>query len=318
MLRQASLKLTLMSQSTRSSVDREYGGVSLPPVHERSSIVHGTLREATNNSTSNMQENSMVERFQDVGIEESGRAADHKTSEVHLREISRIGRPSTPKLSHTQAGQGISDSYVESYPRQERAHRGYGNIGSPIRKITGSSNPIAQNLSDQNNSNGKQGHVVFSNSLTEEPSQPFFQPPKIDLPPVVQGAASWNDSVWDNHWLHRPEAAYTRQPDRNSVITVSPKASIDDANLYENYSRPHTVQALADHFRQVSQDEIRHNGLNSRTEAVQVYREQAINEGFAGMTDLMTKQACNRHAQRDWIERSDLMARYARLMGDDL
>lgn len=264
-----------------------------------------------------MQGQSTLEQLHNNEIENYGKWADRDVSDMQPGKSPQIDRPSTPKLSHLGTGHESSDPFVERFSGQGNPFGEYGNIGSPLRKGAGSSNPVPQNILGQNNSYNETGNVVFSTSHDELASQTLPPAPKKISPPLVPGAGPWNESVWDNYWLHKPETMYRREPEQNSVITVSPKAVIEDGKQYHNHNRLHTAQALSKGLMDVTEDERKQNGLNSRDLTVQVSRKQATKDGFTGMTDLLMKSALNRRARQDWTERSSGLSRYARLMGTD-
>ena len=298
-----------MFQSTRSSVDREYGGVTLPPGLERSTIAPGKLREATTISTSTMQEFSTVERLQDARIEGFCTAVDP--------EKSHIGQPSTPKSSHIQQGQVTSGPYVEPRSSNKRSRQGYGNIGSPLRKTTDTLNRSVQDQSGHIFPKSGSGNRVSSGSLDQRPLQSLSQVLKTIPSPTVRGEAPWNASVWDKYRLNKPQTTYTHQSDRDSTINISRNASNDNDGLYDHRKRPQRTQALSDPSKDLSDDEEGRQDPQLETLAVRLRREQANNENSLGGTDLMKKHAFHRRVQGDWIQRSDAMARYAKLMGND-
>lgn len=282
---------------------------------------YGKLREVDDTSTNTMQGHSMLEQLQNLEIEDYGKTADRKVSETPSSESPHFGRQSTPRLSSDGNGKERSIPFEDAFPRQENPYAEYGNISSQPRKGIGSSYSVAHDISREDNSHRESGDVVTSPFHDERSSQTFPQTLKKISPPIVPGAAPWNDSVWDNYWLHKPEMVYRREPDIKPTFTISPNASIEDDSSYRNlsddYNRPHAAQALADGLRNTTEEEIRHHGLNARELTVQVSREQATKEGFTGMTDLILKSALHRRARQNWVERRGLLARYARLMGYD-
>ncbi len=277
---------------------------------------YGKLREAAGTSTNAIQGRSTLEQLNNLGIEDHGDTADRDVSDMQPTESAQIGRPYAPKFSHIVTGQQSLNPFAEPFSGRVNPFGDYGNIGSPLRKGAGTSNPVLQDISSQSNSHSESGNVITSTSHNEQVSQTLPQAPKIN-PPLVPGAAPWNESVWDNYWLHKPETMYKREPDRNSITTVSPKAIIEDDSLHDRHNRPHTIQALSDYYRAISEWELENHGLNPQELTVQLNQERAMKEGFTGMTDLITKSALNRRTRQNWIERSGGLFHYARRMGND-
>ncbi len=264
-----------------------------------------------------MQGMSTLEQLHNIEFENYGKTADHDVSDMQPYKSTQIGRPSTPKLCHLGTGQESSDPLLERFSGQGNPFGEYGNIGSPPRKGTNSSNPVPQNVLGQDSSYNETGSVNYSTTHGKLTSQTLPQTPNKISPPLVPGAGPWNESVWDNYWLNKPESMYRREPDQKSVVIISPKAIIEDGKQYHNHNRLHTAQALSRGLMAITEDERKQNGLNSRDLTVQVSREQATKDGFTGMTDLLTKSALNRRARQNWMERSFGLSRYAMRMGTD-
>ena len=267
-----------------------------------------------------MQSPSMREQLQNLEIE-NVKTIDSEIHDTQSSESPQFGRQSTSRLSSDENGKEPSALFANAFSRQGNPYVEYGNIGSPPRKGTGSSYSVAHDIAREDDSHRESGNIIASPLHDERSLQTFPQTLKKIGPPIVPGAAPWNDSVWDNYWLHNPEMVYRREPDVKSTFTISPNASIEDDNSYKNlsddYNRPHATQALADGLRKMTEEEIRRHGPNARELTKQASREQATKAGFTGMTDLILKSALHRRARQNWVERRGLLARYARLMGYD-
>ena len=281
-------------------------------------MTYGKHSEVAGTSNDTMHELSMLRQIQNHEIEnEKEKTANCGGVDTQSIKSPQVGRSSGSKLSSDRTCLAYYNPFSEPFSTQRTPCGEYGNIGSPVKKGTGSSSPVIQTTSPENYSYGESGNVVSSAHRNERCLQTPPQSLKKVSPPIVPGAAPWNDSVWDNYWLHKPEMMYRREADRNSVITMSPKANSEEDRSHEEYNRPHTARALSDQLRKTSEDEIRSHGLNADDLTVQTSREQAMKEGFTGMTDLITKSALDRRARQNWVERSGGLTQYARLMGDD-
>ena len=259
----------------------------------------------------------MLEQLRTLRFSDYGNTAGCDISDTQSSESLQRCRASTPNFSSIGTALESSGSIADPFSSQGDSSREYGTIGTSLRNGTGFSNTTAEDISDENDPyrDPRDGVASVSNDLRFAQTSP--QAAKKVSPPLVPGAAPWNDSVWDNYWLHKPETMYRREFDRNSVLTISPKASNEDDCSYDNYDRSHTTQALSDGLRNTSEKEVRRDGLNPRELPVQVNRERAMRDGFTSMTDLITRSALNRRARQNWVGRCGELARYARLMGND-
>lgn len=264
-----------------------------------------------------MQSISTLEQLHSIENENCGKTADHDVSDTEHYKRTQIGRSSTPKLCHHRTGQQSSDSFVERFSSQGNPFGEYGNIGSPPKKGTNPLNPVPQNVLGQDNPYNETESVNYPTTHGKLTSQTLPQALKNISPPLVPGAGPWNESVWDNYWLNRPESMYRRHPDQKSVLVISNKGAIVDGKQYHNHNRLHTAQALSRGLMAITEDERAQNGLNARDLTVQVSRERATKDGFTGMTDLLTKSALNRRARQNWTDRSIGLSHYAMRMGND-
>ena len=265
-----------------------------------------------------MQEPSILEQLQALQFGDYGSTTDRDVSDTQSSESPRRGRTSTPDCSPIGTGLESSSSVADPFSSHGNPSREYGTIGNPLKIETSCSNSTAQESSHGNVPYHEPGFGVASVFNATQAVQSLHRASKKICPLLVPGAAPWNDSVWDNYWLHKPETMYRREHDQSSAITISPKAINADHSMHNDHDRSHTTQALSDGLRDTSEKEIRRHGLNTRELPVQLNRERAINDGFTGMTDLITRSAFNRRARQNWAERRGGLAGFARLMGDDL
>ena len=259
----------------------------------------------------------MLEQLQTLGFGGYGNTAHCDISDTHSSESPQKGRASTPNFSPIGTGLESSGSTADPLTSHGDPSQEYGTLGTPLKNGTDLHNTTAEDISCRDDPHRGPGYGAASVSNDPRFAQTLPRAAKKVSPPLVPGAAPWNDSVWDNYWLHKPETMYGREFDRTSVMTVSPKASVDDDGSYDNHDRSHTAQALSDELRNTSEKEIRRHGLNPRELPTQVSRQRAMRDGFTGMTDLITRSALNRRARQNWVERRGGLAHYAKLMGDD-